>query len=73
MTFKEILFIIIGLTAIVGGGELVVNSATAIAKIIGISDSVIALTVVAVGTSLPELVTSVVALKKVRMILLLEM
>lgn len=73
MTFKEILFIIIGLIAIVGGGELVVNSATAIAKIIGINDSVIALTVVAVGTSLPELVTSVVAAKKVRMILLLEM
>ena len=64
VTFKEILFIIIGLIAIVGGGELVVNSATAIAKIIGISDSVIALTVVAVGTSLPELVTSVVAAKK---------
>ena len=64
MTFKEILFIIIGLIAIVGGGELVVNSATAIAKIIGISDSVIALTVVAVGTSLPELVTSIVAAKK---------
>ena len=64
VTFKEILFIIIGLIAIVSGGELVVNSATAIAKIIGISDSVIALTVVAVGTSLPELVTSVVAAKK---------
>lgn len=64
VTVKEILFIIIGLIAIVGGGELVVNSATAIAKIIGISDSVIALTVVAVGTSLPELVTSVVAAKK---------
>lgn len=64
VTLKEILFIIIGLIAIVGGGELVVNSATAIAKIIGISDSVIALTVVAVGTSLPELVTSVLAAKK---------
>ena len=64
VTFKKILFIIIGLIAIIGGGELVVNSATAIAKIIGLSDSVIALTIVAVGTSLPELVTSVVAVKK---------
>ena len=64
VTFKKILFIIIGLIAIIGGGELVVNSATDIAKIIGLSDSVIALTIVAVGTSLPELVTSVVAVKK---------
>lgn len=64
ITFKKILFIIIGLIAIIGGGELVVNSATGIAKIIGLSDSVIALTIVAVGTSLPELVTSVVAVKK---------
>ena len=64
VTFKKILFIIIGLIAIIGGGELVVNSATTIAKIIGLSDSVIALTIVAVGTSLPELVTSVVAVKK---------
>ncbi len=64
ITFKKILFIIIGLIAIIGGGELVVNSATTIAKIIGLSDSVIALTIVAVGTSLPELVTSVVAVKK---------
>ena len=64
VTFKDILFIIIGLFAIIGGGELVVNSAKAIAKFIGISDSVIALTVVAIGTSLPELVTSVTAAKR---------
>lgn len=64
ITFKDILFIIIGLFAIIGGGELVVNSAKAIAKFIGISDSVIALTVVAIGTSLPELVTSIVSIKK---------
>ena len=64
VTFKDILFIIIGLFAIIGGGELVVNSAKAIAKFIGISDSVIAITVVAIGTSLPELVTSIVSIKK---------
>ena len=62
--FKDIIFILIGLGCIVGGGELVVESATKIASIIGISDHVIALTVVAIGTSLPELVTSVIAVKK---------
>lgn len=64
ITFIKILFIIVGLIAIIGGGELVVNSATSLARMIGLSESVIALTIVAVGTSLPELVTSVVAVKK---------
>lgn len=64
LKFKDILFILIGLIGIVGGGELVVNNATSIAKVIGITDRVIALTVVAVGTSLPEIVTSVIAVKK---------
>lgn len=63
-SLKNIFFIILGLAGIIGGGELVVNSATEIASIIGISDSVIALTVVAIGTSLPELVTSVMAIRK---------
>lgn len=62
--FKNIISIIFGLVGIIGGGQLVVNSATKIASSIGISDSVIALTIVAIGTSLPELVTSVVAVKK---------
>lgn len=62
--FKNILYIIFGLIGIIGGGELVVNSATKIASFIGISDSVIALTIVALGTSLPELVTSIVAVRK---------
>lgn len=62
--FINIIFIILGLAGIIGGGQLVVNSATTIASFIGISDSVIALTVVAIGTSLPELVTSVMAVKK---------
>lgn len=64
LKFKDVLFILIGLIGIVGGGELVVNNATSIAKVIGITDRVIALTVVAVGTSLPEIVTSVIAVKK---------
>lgn len=55
----------IGLGAIIFGGDLVVDSASALAKSAGMSESLVALTIVAVGTSLPELVTSVVAsLKK---------
>lgn len=64
ISFKDIIFIIIGLIGIIAGGQLVVNSATGIAKILGISDSLIALTIVAIGTSLPELVTSAIATKK---------
>ena len=62
--FRDILFIIIGIAGIVGGGELVVYSAKNIASSLGVSDNVIALTIVAIGTSLPELVTSVIAAKK---------
>ena len=50
-----------GLAALVGGAKLFVNSAVYIAKLLKVSDAVIGLTVVAVGTSLPELATSVVA------------
>ena len=62
--FKSIIFILLGLIGIILGGQLVVNSATKIASFLGVSDSVIALTIVAIGTSLPELVTSVIAVKK---------
>ena len=62
--FKNILFIVLGLLGIILGGQLVVDSATKIAKAIGVSDHVIALTVIAIGTSLPELVTSIVATRK---------
>ncbi len=50
-----------GLVLIVGGGALLVNAAIAIAESLGISDTIIGLTIVAVGTSFPELVTSAVA------------
>ena len=53
-----------GMTGIIIGGELVVDSATAIATSFGLSQTLIGLTIVAIGTSLPELVTSVVAAKK---------
>lgn len=55
---------ILGLGAIIWGGDLVVNSASSIAQQLGMSENLIGLTVVAIGTSLPELVTSLVATKK---------
>lgn len=61
---KAVIFSILGLAGIIGGGQLVVNSATEIAYAFGISEALVALTIVAVGTSLPELVTSIVAAKK---------
>lgn len=58
------ILIIIGLTGLVIGGKLVVNSAIAMATALGISEKIIGLTIVAAGTSLPELATSVVAAVK---------
>ena len=55
------IFVVVGLGALVIGANLFVNSAVYIAKICNISDAVIGLTIVAVGTSLPELATSLVA------------
>lgn len=55
---------IVGAVIIVWGSNITVDSATAIAKMIGLSESFIGLTIVALGTSLPELVTSVTAAKK---------
>lgn len=62
---KSILITAIGLAAIILGGQLVVSSATKIALGLGMSEALVGLTVVAIGTSLPELVTSIsAALKK---------
>ena len=61
---KSIVCIIVGLAGIVLGGDLVVNSASDIAIALGMSETLVGLTIVAVGTSLPELVTSLTALKK---------
>ncbi len=63
-TSKSVIYILIGLTAVVFGGNLVVNNATLIAQALGVSETVIGLTIVAMGTSLPELVTSVIACRK---------
>ncbi|MCR4590178.1 MAG: calcium/sodium antiporter [Lachnospiraceae bacterium] len=61
---KCIVMIIVGAVLIVGGGEAVVDSAKYIASAMGLTETLIGLTVVAFGTSLPELVTSLVAAKK---------
>ena len=61
---KSVLFILSGLAGIIIGGQLVVNSAKTLAAIWGMSETLIGLTIVAIGTSLPELVTSVVASAK---------
>lgn len=60
----NILFIIIGLVGMVIGSELLVKGAISIAKAIGVSNELIGLTLVAIGTSLPELATSIVAARK---------
>ena len=62
--WKQLLFIAIGLAGIVIGGDRTVEGATEIARMFGLSESLIGLTIVAIGTSLPELVTSIVAAKK---------
>ncbi len=62
--FIKILLIIVGAAGIVIGGQLVVNSASNIASSLGMSEKLVGLTIVAMGTSLPELVTSVVAALK---------
>jgi cation:H+ antiporter len=60
----SIVFILVGLAGIIIGGDLVVDSASAIAIAFGMSETLVGLTIVAIGTSLPELVTSLTALKK---------
>lgn len=62
--WKSLLFVAIGLAAVVFGGDMVVDNASAIAKAWGMSDTLVGLTIVAIGTSLPELVTSITASKK---------
>lgn len=59
-----ILLVLTGLVCIIYGSDLVVKSATNIAKYCGVSDRIIGLTMIALGTSLPELVTSVTAARK---------
>lgn len=61
---KCFFLIVVGIALIVAGGQAVVNSAKSIAYFFGMSETLVGLTIVAVGTSLPELVTSIVASRK---------
>lgn len=61
---KAILFTIVGIISIILGSNLVVDSASVLAKSLGVSERMISLTIIALGTSLPELVTSIMATKK---------
>lgn len=61
---KTILISIIGIIGIVIGGDMVVNSASSIATSFGMSATLVGLTIVAIGTSLPEFVTSIIAVRK---------
>ena len=61
---KSLLLVVIGLVGIIVGSNMVVNNASSIAIKVGLSERVIALTIIAFGTSLPELVTTIVSSKK---------
>ena len=63
-TWLSIVWIIVGLVCLIGGSNLFVEGATKVAEHIGVSEAVIGLTIVAGGTSLPELATSVVSARK---------
>lgn len=63
-SWKLILLLVVGVTALVLGGRILVESAAAIARAFHVSESVIGLTILAAGTSLPELATSIVAARK---------
>ena len=66
-----LIFVVIGLAGIIFGSNLVVNNAKSIAKLLGLSERIISLTIIAFGTSLPELVTTIVSSKKKEQDLLL--
>ena len=61
---KSFIYSIIGLALLIFGGNYVVNSASKLATSFGISEKIVGLTIIALGTSLPELVTSIIATKK---------
>lgn len=63
-SFKDIIYVILGVIFIALSAEVIVNSSVNISKYLGVSEDLIGLTIIAVGTNLPELVTSIVAVKK---------
>lgn len=62
--WKSALLMVVGLAGLIGGSEVFVEGATKVAQALGVSDAIIGLTIVAGGTSLPELATSVVSARK---------
>ena len=62
--FKDILYIILGIAMVAVAADVVVNSTINISRFFKVSESLISLTIVAIGTNLPELVTSIVAIRK---------
>ncbi|MDR0324876.1 MAG: calcium/sodium antiporter [Oscillospiraceae bacterium] len=62
--FRSIVMVVLGLGGVILGSELLVENLVEIASFIGISDKIITITIIAIGTSSPELVTTVVAAKK---------
>ena len=62
--WKLFMLVLVGLALVVFGSDVTVDAATALAKIVGLSEKFIGLTIIALGTSLPELVTSVSAARK---------
>lgn len=62
--YQIILFLVLGGAAIILGSDLAVDGATGVAKVLGVSDRIIGLTIIALGTSLPELITSIAAARK---------
>ena len=63
-TLKGSLIFVAGIVALYLSGEMIIRSATAISKALGISESVIALTVIAIGTSLPEITATIIAARR---------
>lgn len=61
---KSVLYIIFGLAGLIAGGRFIVTGAVNIATIMGISERIIAVSIISIGTSLPELATSIVAVRK---------
>ncbi len=62
--WKIVMFVVIGLIALIFGGKIFVNSATEVARMLGMSEAIIGITIVSAGSSLPELAVSVNAARK---------
>jgi cation:H+ antiporter len=63
-TRAALIYIVLGLAGLIIGGRFIVSSAVSLAEMIGLSERIIGLTVVSIGTSLPELATSIIAVRK---------